>query len=422
MMENKTKKICVVHIITGLDADESALMLYKLLAHIDRSQFEPVVISLDGEADLSNRIRAHGITVYSLDMSNNLTVGWQIFKLAHLLRSIKPDIIQGWMYHGNLATSLANLSLGNRYPLIWTVHNTLYNIRQKSRTTRWIIELTTKRSNTATRILYNTELNASQHISIGYDDQHTQIIPNGFDTQLFSPNAYRRSNSRQMLGIPEDAIVIGMFTHDFSLNDHTLFLEATHLLLQHHKNVHFLLVGQDLTPEHPSIISLLKRSPMPQNIHLLGERKDTHSLMNTLDIFSLISSSADGFPNSVIEAMACGIPCITTDIIDLPHITGHTGQTLQTSDTTPSALAFIWLEWINAGEAWRKEMGLRGMAYIQQHYNIRQITDQYQATYKELVNHGRTNGFLLPFQQTQFSRHAEKCTQNDSKSCTQGSR
>ncbi len=211
LMDDKTNKIRVVHIITCLTTGGAEMMLYKLLAHTDRSQFEPVVISLDSEADLGNRIRAHGIAVHSLNMSRNLTAGWQIFKLTRLLRILQPDIIQGWMYHGNLAASLANMSLANRYPLLWNIHHTLYDIRHEPRTTRWVIELAAKRSNTPARILYNAYLSADQHAAIGYCDKNAYIIPNGFDTQLFSPNPYSRENIRQTLGIPEDAIVIGMF-------------------------------------------------------------------------------------------------------------------------------------------------------------------------------------------------------------------
>lgn len=419
-MANQARKICVVHIITCLETSGTTLMLYKLLAHTDRSQFEPVVISLDGEAELSNRIRAHGITVHSLDMSSNLTVGWQIFKLAHLLRSLKPDLIQGWMYHGNLAASLANLSLGNRYPIIWNIQQTLYDIRQASRTTRWVIELTAKRSNTAARILYNAYLSAEQHAAIGYSDQHTLVIPNGFDTQLFSPNAYSRDNIRQTLGIPADALVIGMFTHYHPQKNHALFIEAARLLLQHQKNVHFILAGRDITPDNPELMPLLQRIPASHNLHLLGERKDIPNLLNALDIYSLTSSACAGFPNSIGEAMACGIPCIATDIGDLPRIIDNTGRTLQVQEATPSALAFAWLEWINAGAAWRKELGLRALQRIQRYYNIQSITEQYQNTYKELVNHGRTNGLLLPVKQTQFSRHAEQLAPDDRHTHTQG--
>jgi glycosyltransferase involved in cell wall biosynthesis len=418
-MANKIQKIGIVHIITSLENTGIALMLYKLLAHADRHQFEPIVISLGAETELCQRIRAHGITVHALEMSTNLVVGWQIFKLTQLLRTLKPDVIQGWMYHGNLAASLANLSLGNRLPVLWNIHNTLYDIKQEPRTTRWVIELTVKRSNTPVRTLYNTYLSAEQHATIGYDTQHTQVVPNGIDTQLFSPNAYSRDNIRQMLGIPQDAIVIGMVAHHQPLKNHALFIEAAHLLLHHQKNVHFILAGEGITADNPQLAPLLQRISASAQLHLLGERKDIPNLLNALDIYSLPASQDNGFPHSVGEAMACGIPCLTTDVGDLPRIIGNTGRTLQQQEATPSALAFAWLEWIHAGEVWRKELGVRAMQRIQQHYNIQDVTQQYQTIYKEVVNHGRTDGVLLPFQPAQFSRHAEQFAPDDGYAGTQ---
>jgi len=113
-----------------------------------------------------------------------------------------------------------------------------------------------------------------------------------------------------------------------------------------------------------------------------------------MDIFSLTASHDDGFPHSVSEAMACGIPCLTTDVGDLPRIIGNTGRTLQCQETTPSALAFAWLEWIHAGSVWRKELGVRAMQRIQQHYNIPDVTQQYQTIYKALV-HPDTSSMAL---------------------------
>ncbi len=103
-----------------------------------------------------------------------------------------------------------------------------------------------------------------------------------------------------------------------------------------------------------------------------------------------------------------------------PCIIGNTGRVLQLQEATPSSLAFAWLEWINAGEAWRKELGSRALQRIRKHYTIQAITTQYQNMYKELVNHGRTDGLLLPLKQTQFSRHAEQLAPHDIHPHTQG--
>jgi glycosyltransferase involved in cell wall biosynthesis len=197
------------------------------------------------------------------------------------------------------------------------------------------------------------------------------------------------------LGIPADAFVIGLFAHYHPVKNHALFLEAARLLLQHQSNVHFILAGRGVTANNPNLHYLLEKIPAQQNLHLLGGRKDIPHLMNALDIYTLTSSYGEGFPESVAEAMACGIPCITTDVSDIARIMGNTGQRLPVQEITPSALAFAWLEWMNAGEAWRQEIGSRAMQRIQQAYTIQTITEQYQKTYQNLIDDQQMEAMTL---------------------------
>src|SRR4028118_1179398 len=93
-----------VHIITGLTTGGAEMMLYKLLSKIDRERFSPVVISLMDRDPLGERIEALGIPVYTLGMKQgSLPTPNMIGKLLKIVGEIKPDLIQGWMYHANLA-------------------------------------------------------------------------------------------------------------------------------------------------------------------------------------------------------------------------------------------------------------------------------------------------------------------------------
>lgn len=367
------------------------MMLYKLIAHTNRHRFESIVIALDEKQGLAEKISAHGVSVHFLNMRNNLLSSWRILQLARLLRSLQPDIVQGWMYHGSLAASLANSVLSNRYPVLWNIRQSLYNINREKRPTQWVIRLAAKQSGQAERIIYNSWLSAEQHAINGFEDRRSQVIANGFDLRIFTATKpYHRESIRQELGIPRDALVIGMFAHYHPMKNHALFLEAAHLLCTQRQDTHFILAGNQVTKDNADITRLTKRYPVSANrLHLLGERRDIPALLNALDIFSLTSSHGEGFPNVIGEAMACGIPCIATDVGDTPRIIGRTGQILQ--EATPSSLAFAWLEWINAGKVWRQEMGQQAMRRIHKHYNIRAITNQYQDLYQEVAARGHAD-------------------------------
>lgn len=383
-MRKKTSQIYVVHIITSLSSDGPGTMLYRLLTHTNRRHFFPVVISLDTENALTRKIRSHGIPVHCLNMVNSLSSGWHILRLVRLLRELTPDIIQGWMYHGNLAASIANMALSNHYPVIWNIRQSLYSLEPESIPMQWAIRLSAKRSGKPNRILYNSYLSAEQHANFGFDESKTQVIANGIDTRAFVPNRYSGNPIKEKLGIPADAFTIGMVAHYHPMKNHALFLEAANLLGKHRQDVHFLLAGRHVNQTNLEFAHFLNKHPHLENqLHLLDECDDIPAIMNALDVFTLTSSHSEGFSNVIGEAMSCGIPCIATDIGDIPRIIGNTGQIL--TEATPSQLAFIWLEWINAGMTWRAEQGQRAAQRIRRYYDIRDVTTQYQELYKELL-------------------------------------
>lgn len=386
-MRKKTTQIYVVHIITSLAADGPGTMLYQLLTHTNRRQFFPVVISLDTENEVSRKIRSHGIPVHSLNMVNSLSSGWHILRLVRLLRELTPDIVQGWMYHGNLAASIANIALSNHYPVLWNVRQSLYNLEPETIPMQWAIRLSAKRSGKPDRILYNSYLSAEQHANFGFRENKTQIIPNGIDTHTFVANRYSGQTIKETLGIPNNAFTIGMVAHHHPLKNHALFLEAANLLSKHQTNVHFILAGRHISVESREFATFLDRHPhLKGRLHLLGERHDIPDIMNALDVFTLTSAYGESFSNVIGEAMSCGIPCIATDVGDIPRIIGNTGQII--TEATPSQLAFVWLEWMSAGKTWRLEQGQRAAQRIRRHYDIRDITAQYQELYKEIYREG----------------------------------
>jgi glycosyltransferase involved in cell wall biosynthesis len=224
-MDNKTNKIRVVHVITCLSTGGAEMMLYKLLAHTDLNRFEPVVISLDGEAELGGRIMAHGIPVHCLNMKRSISSSWHILKLTQLLRKLAPDLIQGWMYHGNLAATLANRLLGGQRPILWNIRQGVYDLQQESFMTRHIIQW-----------------------------------------GAFRPTPYHRYSVRQELGIPADAIVIGMTARYHPIKNHALFIAAANLIHKHRKEVHFILAGREVTPDNPELAAQRSRLGLDNNL------------------------------------------------------------------------------------------------------------------------------------------------------------
>jgi len=108
----------ILHIITGLSIGGAEMMLYKLLSMTDRSQFNPVVISLTNNGILGQNIKFLDIPVYTMDMTAGFQNLFKVWCFIKLIRKINPKLIQGWMYHGDLAALLAKWCLLNRVFLL----------------------------------------------------------------------------------------------------------------------------------------------------------------------------------------------------------------------------------------------------------------------------------------------------------------
>jgi hypothetical protein len=112
--------IKVVHLISGLEVGGAEMMLCKLVSRMDRSQFNNVVISMKGMGPLAHKIRAQGISVYSLNLDNSFASFKGIFQLYRLLRRENPDILQTWMYHADLMGVIVGKTAGIK-DIIWNI-------------------------------------------------------------------------------------------------------------------------------------------------------------------------------------------------------------------------------------------------------------------------------------------------------------
>jgi len=126
---NERKKI--THLITGLNCGGAEMMLYKLLSVTDRNFFNSIVILLTDSGLIGSRIKALGVPVYSMGISKNFLLPIRLCSFIKLLNKLQPNLIQGWMYHGNMAASLAGLFLSNKIPILWNIRHTPYNLKDE---------------------------------------------------------------------------------------------------------------------------------------------------------------------------------------------------------------------------------------------------------------------------------------------------
>lgn len=375
----------VAHIITGLSTGGAENALYNLLSSGLTERFENHIISLSNEGTLGPQIQALRVPVTPLNMRTGIPSLSGLMKLGEAVRLFQPTLIQGWMYHGNLAATMARFFLSDRPLLAWNIRHSLYDLNHEKLLTQQVIRANNFLSSAPDTLLYNSQLSREQHENFGFSPNKGLVIPNGIDVQRFSFSPAIRQNVRFELGIPANAQVVGHVARFHPMKDHPAFLHAALDLASIYPELHFLLCGRDV-----SMANKLFRTSIPNHIrdrfHILGERNDVPDLMNAMDVFCQ-SSWSEAFPNVLGEAMATEVPCVSTDVGDSRHIVGDTG--IVVPPRNKDALVDGIKRLLSMPLDDRRKLGAKARARIEDQYALKEIVGRYSSLYRTLLSRKR---------------------------------
>ncbi len=374
----------IMHIISGLSTGGAEMMLYKLLSVMDRDIFEPVVISLTDYGSLGNNIKNLNIPVHKMGMNAGIPNPFKVWRFIKLIRKIHPELIQGWMYHGNLAALLAKWVLPNRVFLLWNIRHTPDDLIKEKLLTALVIRLGAKFSSHPDQIIYNSKVSEQKHELLGYDNKNKSIIPNGFNCEQFKSFDNAKLKLCHSLGLKKDTLLIGLVARYHLMKDHVGFLHSAGKLNKTYPEIHFVLVGQGVDKNNHLLIKLIEDLKIPKNIHLLGKRMDMDEITAGLDIACSSSSWGESFSNAIGEAMACGIPCIVTDVGDSARIVGETGIVVKPGDRKAFTDAMIRLIKMSPEE--RLGLGKLARNRIIKYFSLDLVIKQYEDMYQNLLN------------------------------------
>ncbi|HVF67506.1 MAG TPA: glycosyltransferase [Pyrinomonadaceae bacterium] len=371
-----------MYVISDLSVGGAEMMLYKLLAGTDLSRFEPVVVSLMRGGALRARVEALGVKVHTVGVSPKLPTPLDLWRLVRLTREIDPDLVVGWMYHSCLAVQLAGLFSKRNAAALWSIHYSVESLAEEKRLTAAVIRTCARLSRMPRRIIYVSRDGRAKHGPLGFSAENGCVIPNGVDADAFKPSAEARASARAELGLDDDATLVGMVSRYHPMKDHANFLRAAALLSEKHAGAHFVLVGRGADAGNAELRGLIDGLGLAERTHLLGERHDVPRLAAALDIFSL-SSYCESFPNVIGEAMACGVPCVVTDVGDAAWIVGDTGRVVPTRD--PRALAGAWAELVALGAEGRAALGGAALARACELFPVKSIVRRYETLYEAVL-------------------------------------
>lgn len=371
----------VLYIITGLATGGAEAMLFKLLERLDRERFTPHVISLTTLGEIGPRIAALGIPVEAMGMKSGLPSPSDFFRLVRRIREVRPEVVHTWLYHADLLGGVA-ARLAGIPAVCWGIRSSNLDADKTNWTTRAVRRLCARLSHAIPqRIFLNSETASQIHVSLGYAAEKMAVVPNGFDLSRFRPDGSARPRVRAELGIADDTTLVGLIGRFDPLKNHAGFFEAMATLHRRMPQVHFLLAGSGIDGNNEVLMHSIRQAGVLDNTHLLGLRDDIPRLMAALDIL-VCPSHAEAFPNVVGEAMACGVPCVVTDVGDSAYIVGDAGRTVTAGDMAGIAAAVEELLALPALE--KVALGASARDRIATQFEIGQVTNQYVEFYQSL--------------------------------------
>lgn len=370
----------VLHVITGLEQGGAEGMLTRLLLGLDRGAFDQRVVSLTERGVFGETIEAAGIPLASLGMTGFHTIPRTLQRLRRVIAEHRPDIVQTWLYHADLLGLVAARLAGDA-AVAWNIRCAALAPGDVPRSTRWLIRLLARLSPRPEAVLFNSVAGQQAHRAIGYRPRADLTIPNGFDLQRWHPDRRQRAAFRAEIGVADSVFLVGMVARYHRIKDHRCFLAAAERVRACSADVRFVLAGPGITWSNKALVSDIEEFGLRDCVILLGSRSDIAGMMTGLDCLVLTSTS-EGFPNVLGEAMASGVPCVATNAGDAGLIIADTGKVVPVGDAEGIADGVLALMVGTLQE--RAALAARCRAHIEENFGIDRVLARYAGFYRDL--------------------------------------
>lgn len=376
------KKYNILNPITGLNVGGAELMLARFASSLRPTAFTPQVLSLMAPGAVADLLVADGIAVRTLSLQQSSLAIGAVPRLRRMVFQTNTDLLHGWMYHGNLAASLAGvLDRRQSVPVVWSIHHSVDDISVEKLLTRWIIRLLARLSRTVGAISYCSRVSADQHEALGFDPSKRVIIPNGIDCEVFRPDKDARQALHLRFGIPDKRIVIGNVARAHPMKDHESFVRALGLLRDSGLDVHGLIIGAG--HEEGRARQVANELDLADRLTTPGPLKDIPALLPGMDAFMLSSAWGEAFPLSAAEAMACGVPVVVTDVGDCGWLVG--APELISTPRNPFGQAMSLRRILALQPDERRQLGLQGRRRVIENFSLRKYTDDHLKIYEAVM-------------------------------------
>lgn len=359
-------KPTMLHVITNFAGVGGAEMMLARLIQQTEHEYQHVIISLMKISEVYqntlDRCQAH----YALKWNGINTLS-TVKKLRVLLKELKPATVQCWMYHANVLTSLSCIGLSQKPNIFWGIHHSLASPKEESLSTKIALAMSKVLSQQPKGVIYCAHSSLQQHQNFGLKNNNAQVIANGVFLDKFQPNPDLH-----------EPLVIGFAGRYHTAKGYPYLFETMSLLKAH--NIIFKIAGGGATLENPEVKALFEQYQLDTNkVQLIDQVNDMPAFYQSIDVF-LMTSITEGFPNVLVEAMASGLPCISTDVGDASFIVQDIGSIVVPRNA--QALADAILDYAAKSPAQKLQLKQQARERVEQNFSIESVSGQYMQVWR----------------------------------------
>ncbi|MGQ9560915.1 MAG: glycosyltransferase [Candidatus Oleimicrobiaceae bacterium] len=364
----------LLHVVHGLGCAGGERKLWELLSRLDKDRYEITICAVDKSGPMERDFRSLGHPLYIFPRR------WRYdptlpLAVARLAQSCRAELVQTTLFFADIIGGVASYLARPKALVSWEVITHPLNKRREFM--YWALR---KRFD-----MVVTVSDSIRKFVIEKRHQNPRAITTihyGVDLSHYVPRPKTGSLARD-LGVP-GATIFGTVAHFRKQKGHLYLVEAIPRVIAAYPQAHFVLVG--VGPEQERVRESVAQLGVESHVHFLGLREDVHQLLKEFDVF-VLPSLWEGFPNVVLEAMACQKPVVATAVEGTVELVvhGETGLLVEPADADRLAEALLTLL---QDRALIVEFGRAGRRRVEEHFTIEHQVAAFERLY-DLLLEGR---------------------------------